>query len=261
MTICIFQPNFGEEGKIMPEHTIEVIPAIDLRGGVVVRARKGLRQSYAPIVTTLARSSAPRDVVTGLLTIHPFRTIYIADLDRIERRGSNGKCLEELRKAFSALAFWVDAGISDAAGAHAWLARHAGAHLVLGSESLESLSVLEDPALAGRTLLSLDYRGDDLLGPGEIWDKPQLWAARVIVMTLARVGTNSGPDLDRLAKVRRRAPNTQIYAAGGLRDASDLIGLKEAGMSGVLVTSALHDGRLKGADLAEFKLESDTEAK
>ena len=62
---------------------MEVIPVIDLKGGAVVRARLGLRQSYAPIVTTLARTSAPLDVVAGLLTIHPFRTVYIADLDAI----------------------------------------------------------------------------------------------------------------------------------------------------------------------------------
>ncbi|HWX13321.1 MAG TPA: HisA/HisF-related TIM barrel protein, partial [Methylocella sp.] len=39
-------------------------------------------------------------------------------------------------------------------------------------------------------------------------------------------------------------------AAGGLRDASDLMRLREAGVSGALVASALHDGRLIGADLA-----------
>ncbi len=75
-------------------------------------------------------------------------------------------------------------------------------------------------------------------------------------MSLARVGTHAGPDLDRLAKVKRHAPKAQIYAAGGLHGAADLMRLKEAGMSGVLVASALHDGRLKRADLAGFKLES-----
>jgi phosphoribosylformimino-5-aminoimidazole carboxamide ribotide isomerase len=237
----------------MPEPMIEVIPAIDLRGGVVVHARKGLRQCYAPIVTPLAPSSAPLDVVAGLLSLHPFQSLYIADLDRIGRRGSNEHCLEELGAVFPGLNLWVDAGIRNAVEARTWLARYGQAHLVLGSETLASLTVLEDPALTGRTLLSLDYRGDDLLGPGEIWDKPQLWPARLIVMTLARVGTNSGPDLDRLAKVQRRAPKAKIYAAGGLRDASDLMPLKEAGASGVLVSSALHNGRLKGADLTAFR--------
>jgi phosphoribosylformimino-5-aminoimidazole carboxamide ribotide isomerase len=56
----------------MSEHAIEVIPVIDLKDGAVVRARPGSRHSYAPIVTPLARTSAPLDIVAGLLTIHPF---------------------------------------------------------------------------------------------------------------------------------------------------------------------------------------------
>src|SRR5262249_7401986 len=152
--------------------------------------------------------------------------------------------------AFPALSFWVDAGIRDASEAHAFLARHERTHLVLGSESLGSLSGLEDYALSRRIVLSLDFRGDELLGPCGIWDLPQLWPAWVFVMTVARVGSNLGPEFARLAKVKRHAPGKMIFAAGGLRGASDLIRLKEAGLSGVLVASALHDGRLRGADLA-----------
>jgi phosphoribosylformimino-5-aminoimidazole carboxamide ribotide isomerase len=90
---------------------IEVIPAIDLQGGVVVRARKGLRQCYAPIVTPLGRTSAPLDVVAGFLTIHPYHTIYAADLDRIESRGSHEQSRDALSVAFPDVAFWVDAGV------------------------------------------------------------------------------------------------------------------------------------------------------
>jgi phosphoribosylformimino-5-aminoimidazole carboxamide ribotide isomerase len=234
----------------MRGQAFEVIPVIDLQGGAVVRAQMGLRRTYAPIVTPLATTSAPFDVAAGFLTIHPFQTIYIADLDRIERRGSNAECIEQLTSAFDSLSFWVDAGIRDASEARAFLACHKRAQLVLGSESLASLSELEDLGLSERTLLSLDFRGDELLGPHGIWGLPQLWPARVIVMTLARVGSNLGPEFARLAKVKRHAPGKMIFAAGGLRGAFDLIRLNEAGLSGVLVASALHDGHLTGADLA-----------
>jgi uncharacterized protein related to proFAR isomerase len=72
----------------------------------------------------------------------------------------------------------------------------------------------------------------------------------VIVMTLAVVGGDVGPDMDRLADVKRRAPNVMLYAAGGLRGASDLVRPKQAGTRGVPVASALHEGRLNGAHLA-----------
>ena len=230
----------------------EVIPVIDLQGGAVVGAQMGLRQSYAPLNTPLARTSRPFDVAEGLLTIHPFQTIYIADLDRIEQRGSNAACIEELSRACPGISFWIDPGIRNAAGAHDFLARHERAKLVLGSESLESLAGLEECVLSGRTLLSLDFRGNAFLGPGGLWDRPVLWPSRVIVMTLSRVGSSLGPDFSLLAKVKRHFPGKAIYAAGGLRGASDLICLSAAGVNGVLVASALHDGRVTGTDLAVY---------
>lgn len=235
----------------MPAPSIEVIPVIDLKGGAVVRARQGLRESYAPIVTKLARTSAPLDIVAGLLAVHPFRTIYVADLDRIESRGSHEETVDALSTAFPGLVFWVDAGLRDAREARSWLARHEDTHLILGSECLQNPSALE--ALAGieRVILSLDYRDHCFMGPEELYNVPRLWPKRVIVMTLARVGSDAGPDMDRLLEVRRHAPNVILYAAGGLRGAFDLRRLVQAGMNGVLVASALHDGRLTGADLAE----------
>jgi phosphoribosylformimino-5-aminoimidazole carboxamide ribotide isomerase len=232
------------------ERAIEVIPVIDLRGGVVVHARHGSRHSYAPIVTPLARTSAPLDVVAGFLTVHPFRTIYAADLDRIENRGNHDQCLDALSTAFPDVSFWADAGVRDGEEARSFLARHKRAHLVLGSESLSDHAVLEEFTTDGRVVLSLDYRRDRFLGPKGICDAPHLWPARVIVMTLARVGGDAGPDMDHLAKIKRRAPDIMLYAAGGLRGVSDLIRLKQAGIRGVLVASALHDGRLAADDLA-----------
>jgi phosphoribosylformimino-5-aminoimidazole carboxamide ribotide isomerase len=227
---------------------------LDLMGGAVVRARQGLRHTYAPIVTKLARTSAPLDVVAGLLTVHPFRTFYIADLDRIASRGSHASTLAALGAAFPNIVFWVDAGVRDAAEARSWLARHEGAHLVLGSETLKSPTVLADLAATDRVILSLDYRGDSFVGPKGLSDKPHLWPERVIVMTLTRVGSDAGPDMDRLLEVNRRAPNVMLYAAGGLRGALDLVRLNQEGISGVLVASALHDGRLTGADFASAAL-------
>ncbi|MGO9235458.1 MAG: HisA/HisF-related TIM barrel protein [Methylocella sp.] len=233
----------------MLKRPLEVIPVIDLKDGAVVRAQHGLRHSYAPIVTPLAKTSAPLDIAAGILTIHPFRTFYIADLDRIESRGSHESTLSALSVAFKEVVFWVDAGVRDAAEARSWLARHAAAHLVLGSESLKSPTVLAELAPMERVILSLDFRGGSFVGPKEIYDTPHLWPKRVIVMLLARVGSNAGPDMDRLMEVKRRAPGVMLYAAGGLRGGFDLMRLNQEGMSGVLVASALHDGRLTGADL------------
>jgi phosphoribosylformimino-5-aminoimidazole carboxamide ribotide isomerase len=69
-------------------------------------------------------------------------------------------------------------------------------------------------------------------------------------MTLARVGSGAGPDLARLRAIREIAAGHDIYAAGGVRDSTDLAVLKDAGISGALVATSLHDGRLTGGDIA-----------
>ena len=76
-------------------------------------------------------------------------------------------------------------------------------------------------------MLSLDFRGDAFQGPQEILAEPALWPRRVIVMTLARVGSGAGPDLARLAAIRSIAGGREIYAAGGVRDAADLSGAQD----------------------------------
>jgi len=227
---------------------MEVIPVLDLKGGVVVRARMGARDLYRPIETPLAATSDALDVARGLRSVYPFATLYVADLDAIERKGDNGAALVRLKAEWPGLSLWVDNGIADAVAAAAWLDRGLG-HLVLGSETQPDLSLVRRFAGDDRVILSLDFRGQALQGPAEILDQPSAWPGKVIVMTLARVGSGAGPDLDRLASVRALAPGRRIYAAGGVRDAGDLIALARAGIAGALVATSLHDGRLGRADI------------
>jgi phosphoribosylformimino-5-aminoimidazole carboxamide ribotide isomerase len=232
---------------------MEVIPVVDLKGGAVARARGGLRDAYAPIATPLARTSDPLDVVSGFLAIYPFRTLYVADLDAITGAGGHDGALAALCAEFPDVSFWADSGVGDSTQALEWLARHPRAHLVLGSESLTSLASLDQVAGEERVILSLDFRGGALLGPPGLYEAAHVWPARVIVMSLDRVGAGEGPDLERLAEIAARAPHAKLYAAGGVRGLTDIEGLIEAGISGALVATALHDGRITGAGLASIE--------
>jgi phosphoribosylformimino-5-aminoimidazole carboxamide ribotide isomerase len=225
--------------------SFEIIPVIDLRGGVVVHARRGQRADYRPIRSTLCKGSTPAAVVDGLLGLHPFPTLYVADLDAIEDTGDNEAVLRDLKARFPALKLWVDAGFRDPAACLDWLAQDIG-DLVLGSETQsawEGLRRLMGSPEAGRIILSFDFAGDHFLGPLAGLD-PALCPARAIVMTLARVGSGEGPDLIRLRQIMAQNPGRRIYGAGGVRDAEDLRQLAEAGAGGILIASALHDGRI-----------------
>jgi len=85
-----------------------------------------------------------------------------------------------------------------------------------------------------------------------VFENPQRWPQRVIVMTLERVGSLEGPAGDRLREVRGAAPDKNVIAAGGVRDARDLDMLEALGMHAVLVASAIHDGNLDRATLRRF---------
>src|SRR5262244_2140243 len=100
---------------------MEVIPVIDLKDGVVVHARMGMRSAYAPIKTPLSPTSRPTDVARGLLSIFPFKQFYVADLDAIEHKGDNNAALKQLSAEYPDLVFWVDAGIADVHDAERWL--------------------------------------------------------------------------------------------------------------------------------------------
>jgi phosphoribosylformimino-5-aminoimidazole carboxamide ribotide isomerase len=232
---------------------MQVIPVLDLKDGMVVRAQMGERDRYRPIETPLAATSDPVDVARGLLSVHPFQTVYIADLDAIEGRGNNDAAIESIRQAFPQTSLWVDNGIADPASASAWLAR-TNHCLVLGSETQRDPTVARELSDHDRVVLSLDFRAAQFAGPAELLDDTGVWPKRLIVMTLARVGSGAGPDTARIAEIRARAPGRSIYAAGGVRDAGDLAALQQLGVAGALVATSLHDGRLSGADIARLEL-------
>jgi len=144
--------------------------------------------------------------------------------------------------------FWVDNGISDLSLARSWLGAGLG-HLVVGSESQHDMTLVHGLSDHDRIVLSLDFRGQAFLGPPALLDEVASWPRKLIVMTLARVGSGAGPDLDRLCAIRDVAAARKIYAAGGVRDSADLAVLKRAGIAGALVATSLHDGRITGSDL------------
>lgn len=231
---------------------MKLIPVIDLKSGEVVHARHGDRDNYRPIASPLCDGSRPEDVVAGLLGVYPFDSLYIADLGAIEGQGDHRREIAALASSFPQLDLWVDCGLGDVDSCRVWLAQNAG-NLVLGSEAMREpgiLTRLHGNVPAERLILSLDYRGDRLIGPPDLWDQAADWPSRIIAMTLARVGSGAGPDLARLDEVKAHARGREIFAAGGVRGGEDLLELARRGISGALVASALHERRIGRTEIA-----------
>jgi len=229
---------------------MQVIPVIDVREGIAVAAVRGDRSRYRPLESPLATSPDPVPVALAYRTLFPFATLYLADLDGIEGRGPNLAAQAALAAAWPGAELWID----DGSGGVPAQAGHMIKSHVLGSESMTSL----DHYLAARdsagtsAVLSLDFHGKGFVGPTELLDDATLWPDRIIVMTLARVGSGEGPDLARLASIAACGGGRQVYAAGGVRNADDLRAVRDTGAAGALVATALHNGAITPADLEEL---------
>jgi phosphoribosylformimino-5-aminoimidazole carboxamide ribotide isomerase len=223
---------------------MKIIPVIDVKNGVVVHAQQGNREHYQPINTALCRASNIFLVIEAFLKVYAFDTMYLADLNAITHQGDNHPLLVEVLSSFPQITFWIDRGCGKNA-------QYPDNYLpVLGSESYRNDTMFDIKAYDNNFVLSLDYSHSNALGATNLFSKISLWPNNVIIMTLDRVGSNNGPDIEKLTNFCGQYPNKNFIAAGGIRDKEDLMALKRAGIHHALVASALHSGAIRTGDIA-----------
>ena len=222
---------------------MKIIPVIDLKDGVVVHAQQGIREQYQPICTQLCQSPDLYQVIEAFLGIYNFDTIYLADLNAITQQGGNERLITEVLDFFPHILFWIDCGYQR-------VKKYPGNYLpVLGSECYGDETVLELKAFNNHFILSLDYSLSKELGAKSLFSNPDLWPDKIIIMTLNRVGSDQGPDLDKLKRFCRHYPLKHFIAAGGIRNTDDLLALKQVGIKQALIASALHSGAISPKDI------------
>ena len=231
---------------------MKVVPVLDLKGGVVVHARRGKRDEYAPLESPLVEGCDPVDVARALTGLCRTTNLYIADLDAIAGRPVDEGTLAALAQVAEP---WVDAGATTT-GAAAALARAGVTRNVIGTESIAPdwpdwrASTIPQPAV----VLSVDLRDGRLISPDpELAGREPAAAVplaaaleirELLVIDLARVGSGAGPPLHAVTELVTALPGVAIYAGGGVRHDEDLRALEAAGAAGALVATALHEGRL-----------------
>jgi phosphoribosylformimino-5-aminoimidazole carboxamide ribotide isomerase len=229
---------------------MEIIPVIDIRRGQVVHAVKGQRQNYRPLQTSLCESNSPEDIVQAFVSSYPFKTIYIADLDAIERQSNNDQIIRQLHDKFQSVTFWVDHGLSSSTD----LKNQCCGQYVLGSETNISPDTLNEIiTISPDIILSLDFQTNIFLGDRNLLQKTSLWPGRIIIMSLAHVGSDNGPDYELISSLIKTAGDRKIYVAGGVRHETDLELLNNMGIDGVLIATALHTQRITSETLNKFK--------
>ena len=248
---------------------MQIIPVIDLMGGLVVRGIAGRRHEYRPIKSRLCDDATPAAVGAALRSHFGFREAYVADLDSIAGADPAWSAYEELGRLGYSLR--LDAGAATADQARR-IAEFRGGKLfsavVVGLESLASPTALAEMLAsvgAERLVFSLDLKSQTPLTAAEAWrgldalaiagEALRLGVRRFIVLDLAQVGMSAGVGTEPLCRqLRALDAEMEIVAGGGVRGLRDLESLAAAGCDGALVASALHDGRLTAAMLGGYSL-------
>jgi phosphoribosylformimino-5-aminoimidazole carboxamide ribotide isomerase len=230
----------------------ELLPAIDLRGGRVVRLKQGdfERQTTYDL--------EPADVAREFAAAGA-RWLHVVDLDAARTgRPSSGEAISAIVRAVGErVAVEVAGGIRslEAAGR----ALDAGAaRVVVGT------AALRDPSFVGRLIgrvgpsrvaIALDVRDGRAMGEGWTDDTngvpiedavgrlSEHGATTFEVTAIARDGGLAGPDLELLRRILALRRGV-IIASGGISSIDDLRDVRSIGCAGAILGRALYEGRI-----------------
>jgi len=243
---------------------MKIIPVLDVLNGVVVHAVKGFRSRYKPIQSVLTNSSKPLDVARDFKACG-FSTLYVAYLDAIMGQNSDFSFLKQIGSE-TGLELMVDAGFNDLAKVREALENNI-AKIVIGTETLGNIDFVGEAVRhfkTERVILSLDLKGNSVLGSAALSSQDPMvllkkfalmGVTQVIVLDLTRVGSETGVNSSFLNTVLK-IPNLKVFTGGGVRDIKDLIDLRKRGVFGVLVATALHNGKISEEQLRQSNLMS-----
>jgi len=230
---------------------VEIIPAIDLRGGRVVRLVQGdpsretrYGEDPAAVAAEWERRGAPR--------------LHLVDLDGAlggspANQGALGAILRKIR-----IPAEVGGGLRDLESVRAALDLGA-AVAVLGTAAIRDPAFLEAACAAfpDRIALGLDARAGVLAISGwaeatgvratDLARRASALPLHAIIYTdILRDGMLEGPNLSELGAVAA-ATRVPVIASGGISSVEDLRALRSleaAGVRGAIIGKALYDGRL-----------------
>jgi phosphoribosylformimino-5-aminoimidazole carboxamide ribotide isomerase len=230
----------------------ELLPAIDLRDGQVVRLRGG------DFGAETVFGDDPVAVARGFVAAGA-RWLHLVDLDGARAGGRRqGELIGSVLAAVGeGAACEVAGGLRDRAVVASALAAGA-ARVVVGTAALSGTGfagALVEMFGARRVVVALDVR--DGLAVGEGWRSGAggLPVAQALgrladegvtlfeVTAIARDGGMAGPDLELLGSLVALGRG-RIIASGGIRSISDLLAVRSIGCTGAIVGQALYEGRL-----------------
>jgi phosphoribosylformimino-5-aminoimidazole carboxamide ribotide isomerase len=231
--------------------SIIVFPAIDLKGGKVVRLAEGDMDRatvYGDDPAEQARSFADQGA----------DYLHVVDLDgAFAGRAVNADAVRGILGAFPGKV-QLGGGIRDRAAIDRWLALGVE-RVVIGTAALENPDLVREAArdLPGRIVVGVDARDGFVATHGwaDISDVPvadlanrfaDAGVAALLFTDVGRDGLLKGCNIDATLRLARRT-NIPVIASGGVKDLTDILELARHasdGIEGVITGRALYDGTL-----------------
>jgi phosphoribosylformimino-5-aminoimidazole carboxamide ribotide isomerase len=243
---------------------MQLIPAIDLRGGKCVRLLQGRYDAET------VYGNDPRVILARYRDLGA-RYVHVVDLDGA-RDGSQGNhsAIAQLAGAFPGLGLQVGGGVRSHAVA-AGLFALGVQRVVVGSVAVTSPAQVQDWLREfgpDRIVLAFDVRLDPGGTPrltthgwasqtdASLWDAVAAYlphgAVHVLCTDVARDGALSGPNLALYAQAVRRFPSIRWQASGGVSNGADLHALQATGAAAVISGRALLEDLIPLQELAPF---------
>ena len=231
---------------------LELLPAVDVRGGRAVQLQQGVAGSGWDFGDPFQAASAWQE--QGAEWIH------LVDLDAAFGEGSNRELLADIVGRLD-IKVELSGGIRDEASLVAALGSGC-ARVNLGTAALENpewtaAAIAEH---GDRIAVGLDVRGTTLAARGWTKEGGDLWetlgrldsegCARYVVTDVAKDGMLAGPNLQLLRDVAD-ATDAKVVASGGVTTREDVVALRElvpVGVEGAIIGSALYKGTVTLAD-------------
>jgi phosphoribosylformimino-5-aminoimidazole carboxamide ribotide isomerase len=228
---------------------MDVIPAVDLMDGSVVRLLRGdptTSKRYADYGNPV--ETAQRWADAGAPMIH------VVDLDAAIGRGDNLPVIAEITRSVP-VPVQVGGGIRSFDVARRLFAQGV-ARIIVATLALEREPVLRR-LLASygdtRIMVALDYLHGTVMKRG--WTRTTVLTLEEALATFQGIGVSkflltaisqdgrlAGPDVATLRGVVRTV-EAEIFAAGGVTSLDDVARLKRVGVTGIVVGKALYEGR------------------
>lgn len=225
-------------------------PAIDLRGGRVVRLEQG------DFVRERVYAAEPLETAR-LFVEQGAEWIHVVDLDAAKGDGNNRRVVADIARVLGAhVKIQTGGGVRSTEDAQE-LADAGVARVVMGSAAVRDPGLVDAVAGVIDVAVGLDHRHGEVAIDGWLRGSSltldvavtRFPAATAFVITdISRDGMLSGPDIEGLVDVAART-STPIIASGGVADLDDLRVLRDARvLAGAIVGKAIYEGRFTVGD-------------